>query len=136
MPTTPKTAPVSAPPAIGQPWPEQGGIYAGISRGDGDTPDGHLIIATLPFQKHTWAAAMQAAAELNHADRQDWRVPTRNESALLYANVREQIETGDLYWTSTPSGTARAWFQFFHDGTQLHYDVSCDARVRFVRRVL
>ncbi len=37
-----KTASV---PKIGQPWPGQGGIYAGVMRGEGDQPDYHLILA-------------------------------------------------------------------------------------------
>ncbi len=33
-------------PAIGQPWPEQGGVNAGLMRGVNSTPDYYLIIAT------------------------------------------------------------------------------------------
>jgi len=33
------------PPAIGQFWPEQGGIYAGLMRGENGGPDYHLIVA-------------------------------------------------------------------------------------------
>lgn len=33
-------------PAIGQPWPEQGGVNAGLMRGANGKPDYYLIIAT------------------------------------------------------------------------------------------
>lgn len=36
------------PPAIGQPWPGQGGVYAGLMRGSEGTPDYHLIVSTDP----------------------------------------------------------------------------------------
>lgn len=36
------------PPSIGQPWPGQGGIYAGLMRGENGTPDYHLIVPTSP----------------------------------------------------------------------------------------
>jgi hypothetical protein len=37
-----------APQAIGQPWPGQGGIYAGLMRGEKGQPDYHLIVPTDP----------------------------------------------------------------------------------------
>lgn len=35
-------------PAIGQPWPEQGGIYAGLMRGAAGKPDYHLVVPAGP----------------------------------------------------------------------------------------
>lgn len=37
-----------APPAIGQHWHGQGGVYAGLVRGVGEQPDYHLIVPTDP----------------------------------------------------------------------------------------
>jgi hypothetical protein len=37
-----------APPAIGQNWPGQGGVYAGLMRGADGNPDYHLVVATDP----------------------------------------------------------------------------------------
>lgn len=37
-----------APPAIGQHWHGQGGVYAGLMRGVGDQPEYHLIVPTDP----------------------------------------------------------------------------------------
>lgn len=36
------------PPVIGQPWPDQGGVYAGLMRGTDGNPDYHLVVATDP----------------------------------------------------------------------------------------
>ena len=35
----------TAPPAIGTYWNEQGGVYAGVMRGEDDRPDYHLVVA-------------------------------------------------------------------------------------------
>lgn len=42
------TQSVIALPRLGAPWPEQGGIYAGIVRGRDGAPDHHLIIPADP----------------------------------------------------------------------------------------
>lgn len=35
-------------PIVGRPWPGQGGVYAGIMRGEGDKPAYHLVVPTDP----------------------------------------------------------------------------------------
>lgn len=50
------------PPAIGLLWPEQGGIYAGLMRGENGGPDYHLIVAEDPagsIEAIVWGAAGQ-----------------------------------------------------------------------------
>ena len=44
----PAPAPFIAVPRIGAEWPGQGGIYAGIMRGEDGQPDYHLIVPTDP----------------------------------------------------------------------------------------
>jgi len=52
-------------PALGQLWPNQGGIYAGLCRGLAGEPDYHLILATgKPRGRMTWGAGMAWAAKL------------------------------------------------------------------------
>lgn len=49
-----------APPAIGAYWHGEGGIYAGLVRGEKGTPDYHLIVPTAPYgqvEEITWGAA-------------------------------------------------------------------------------
>lgn len=50
-------ATAAAIPAIGLPWPEQGGIYAGLMRGANGQPDYHLVVpagAAAFVQKISW----------------------------------------------------------------------------------
>ncbi|MEY5098913.1 MAG: hypothetical protein RJA36_1632, partial [Pseudomonadota bacterium] len=68
----------------------------------------------------------------------DWALPTRWESALLYANVREHIDTAGWYWTRTPyeRDGSFAWYQGFHNGYQVNgLRKSYKARCRAVRRL-
>lgn len=49
-----------APPAIGEYWHGEGGIYAGLVRGENGTPDYHLIVPTDPagqVEDIVWGAA-------------------------------------------------------------------------------
>jgi hypothetical protein len=126
------------PPAIGAMWPEQGGIYAGLARGENGAPDAHLVLATVPAAEGvTWQAAIDWAAGLDHEGHSDWALPTRWESALLYANVRDQIDTDGWYWTRTPheKDGSCAWNHYFHHGTQDYTRKSYEGRARAVRRL-
>jgi hypothetical protein len=65
-------ATASKPPRIGQPWPEQGGLYTGIMRGENGQPDYHLITPTAPeasIKNIIWAEsyANQVGAQ-SHVD--------------------------------------------------------------------
>ncbi|MBP4048991.1 DUF1566 domain-containing protein [Chromobacterium violaceum] len=46
--TRPDSKPAITLPKIGEPWPEQGGVYAGLMRGENGQPDYHLIVAADP----------------------------------------------------------------------------------------
>ena len=39
--------PADVPPSIGEAWPSQGGVYAGMMRGENGQPDYHLIVPTV-----------------------------------------------------------------------------------------
>ena len=98
-------------PAINTPWPEQGGIYAGIAAAEDDQPDGHIVLldevepVDLP-----WLKAIKHAKSLGNGA----RLPTRFESALLYANVRSRLDTSVWHWTGTQySDAGYAWCQYF-----------------------
>lgn len=50
------------PPAIGQLWAEQGGIYVGLMRGENGAPDYHLIVAADPagsIEAISWGSSGQ-----------------------------------------------------------------------------
>jgi len=123
------------PPAIGAVWPGMGGIYAGVSRGEDGQPDAHLVLAEVDTgSKFKWQAAVEWAASVCTDGHTDFRLPTRFESALLYANLRDRFETSPWYWTGTQCSAGDAWFQYFGGGSQTNDDKGYEARARAVRR--
>ena len=122
-------------PCIGQPWPGQGGIYAGLARGEDGAPDHHLILAEQHGEALTWSAAKKWAAGIEVDGHKDFSLPTRFESALLYANVRDQLSTGYWHWTGTQYSVSYAWYQYFYYGIQGYYDKKAEGWARAVRRL-
>jgi hypothetical protein len=123
-------------PEIGQPWPDQGGIYAGIARDDDGTPQHHLILCpAVPAKRLTWKAAKAWVAELVHEGHTDFALPTRRQSALLYATLYDQVEADWWYWTSSEYSERSAWIQDFFNGSQDDNVKSYEARARAVRRL-
>ena len=122
-------------PAIGQPWPGQGGIYAGITRGEEGQPDAHLVLCpTVPDKRLAWQPALDWAKTIEHEGLADFHVPTRTESALLYANLRDQLDQDSWHWTSTQYSATYAFGQNFDYGFQDDCYKKVEARVRAVRR--
>lgn len=127
--------PTTAAPRVGEAWPGQGGVYAGIARGVDGAPDQHLILAAeKPTSKLAWQAALDWAKGLQVDGHADFTVPTRFESALLYANLRDQVETSGWHWTSTQLDEGGAWDQYFLSGNQGYGGKKYEASVRAVRR--
>jgi len=124
------------PPAIGQLWPGQGGIYAGIVRGfDGQT-DAHMVrLAELPTEQIDWQATRDWAKTVEADGHRDFAVPTRFQSAILYGNLRELFETSGWYWTTTEYSERTAWIQYFLNGLQGYDDKSYKARAVAVRLI-
>jgi len=123
-----------------QPKPTQYGIpaivislapgerYAGLVLDDNGEPSHHLVL--LPGE----------AEEVNWDEAKDWVIeqggglPTRQEQALLYANLRSEFKDF-WYWSSEEHGSASAWFQNFCNGTQYYYHQDHELRARAVRRL-
>lgn len=133
-------APVAAsttvtPPKIGEYWDDMGGIYAGVARGLEGTPDYHLILCKeAPKKNFAWQDALDLAKTITADGHNDFSVPTRFESALLYANLQDQFETDTWHWTSTQYSEYDAWNQGFDDGNQGNDSKAYELRCRFVRR--
>jgi len=122
------------PPRIGQPWPGQGGTYAGLVRGEAGQPDQHVILADAkPPTRLAWAAGIKRAMTVEADGHADFSMPTRDESALLYTNLRVQMD-GGWHWTSTQCSQGSAFGQTFDNGYQDDTGKKCEARVRAVRR--
>ena len=152
-------------PRIGQPWPEQGGVYAGIMAGHDGQPDYHLIVATAElgeianthwgeygkkikgadsyFDGRANTAAMVAADNdlgkriraLQIEGHADYHLPSQAEIHLMAANLKDQFNQDDWFWTSTHYSADHAWMQDFLDGGQGGSRKSNAGRARAVRMI-
>lgn len=91
-------------PAIGQAWPEQGGIYIGARLIDGAMH--HIVIpgGVEHDAKDVAFKNVEASipAELN--GHSDWRAPDQEDLMLAWINAREHFEKSGLasyYWSRT-----------------------------------
>jgi hypothetical protein len=147
------------PPLPGQHWPEQGGFYAGIMRSADGLSGWHLVLPDGPafafkskwgvdgklipgadcrFDGHANTLAMAAAGNAMAKKIRklpgDCHLPSRAESALLYAVMPERFEPG-WHWTSTQYSDYDAWYQRFNYGLQNLNVKSYGGRCRAVRRL-
>lgn len=122
-------------PAIGHPWPEQGGTYCGTVRGLEGQPDHHLILADAkPTERMSWVAGMAWAKTVSADGHTDFDLPTRYESSVLFGNVGELFEPY-WHWTSTQGSADNAFDQDFGYGSQYDNGKKDEGRVRAVRRL-
>lgn len=121
------------PPMTGSTFPLAAGeVYAGLSRDPDTGAWHHLILLPATTDKDlTWKEAIDWAKSVGG------ELPTRMESALLYANARGQIDDSYWHWTATPYGGAErcAWLQTFDNGHQGSGLKGGSHRARAVRRV-
>ena len=106
--------------------------YAGISR-DPETGEWHhLVLLPATTEKDlTWQEAIDWATSVGG------ELPTRFEAALLYANLRDKLDTDHWHWTGTQHANepAWAWDQTFGIGNQFYSRKGVHYRARAVRRV-
>lgn len=159
------TAVAAATPKLGEVWPGQGGIYAGIVRGQNGQPDHYLIIPThraAEFHKvalgtydqdvtgatsksdgmaNTRALAdagsdlCKEILELEIDGHRDWYLMAANEAHIAAANVPELFEKEGWYWTSTQHGRYGAFVQDFEYGHHINGLKLDVRRARAVRRI-
>jgi len=124
-------------PPIGEAWPGEGGVFAGLLKGeDGDYAVIVPIDPASDIAPAPWKEAIAAAGKFKTTQHQDYSVATRGELALCFHNVPEIFQK-DWYWSSTPyAGNASyAWYQGFDSGYQDNYRKGTKRRARAVRRV-
>lgn len=132
------TATATTVPAIGQEWPEQGGIYIGSRLIDGATH--HVIIPggkefdLVDVEFKDLASAVAERGEVNGHD--DWRAPDQEDMMLAYINAAGLFEKDDWYWTNTPYGSHYAWAVGFAYGNVLYWRRYYEFRVRPVRSII
>lgn len=127
--------PLFTPPAIGEYWPGQGGVYAGqVREEDGSTY--HQIKATVkPAGRLNHGAATKWAASLTIDGHSDFTLPMRCGSSLLFANLRHLFEAA-YYWTcETYKGNASyAWECSFVNGSTYYTSKTGVRQAVVVRR--
>ena len=108
---------------------KSGEHYAGIALDAEGEPSHHLIL--LPGDVDmTWSKAREWAASIGG------ELPTRQEQALLFANLKGKFEPA-YYWSNEQhaSYTDYAWYQGFTTGTQDNTTKGSELRARAVRRL-
>lgn len=115
-------------PTIGSDY--EGGIYAGIARGENGEKDHHLVVLEAAPGRLTWKSAVAWAEKIGAS------LPTRREQAVLYGNVPELFEAA-AYWSSTPYAgfVDSAWCAYFTNGAQFTCHKAGGLRARAVRRL-
>jgi hypothetical protein len=123
-------------PRIGEVWEGEGGIFAGLVRGEDGQPDYYLVVHTAQNAAGPWQAAMDWAKNLQADGHHDFVLPNRREQAILYGNVPELFEKA-WYWSGVThaSHPSSAWMQDFYDGLQGNTLKVLVYRARAVRRV-
>ena len=153
-------------PQIGQPWPGQGGIYAGRARGEGGR-DYHLIVSLPALGTHP-EIAWGAAGEDEPGARSEWdgaantralAASSNKHPAATWAAELEIEGHTDWYlpgrrelalcyatvpelfekkwhWSSTQYSPHDAWVQGFVGGYQYDAHKDYTCRARAVRRFL
>jgi hypothetical protein len=124
-------------PNIGQVWPGEGGINAGLRRGLDGGPDYYLILHPDALKASKWDDAVAWAKDLKADGHTDFRLPLRADQSLLFSNVPELFEK-EWYWSGeqAASDPATAWYQSFSYGIQFNGWKLSDFRARAVRRLV
>ena len=105
--------------------------YAGVVIGADGLPSHHLVLLAASTSDVSWPDAKAWAEKVGG------ELPTRQEQALLFANLKGQFEPR-AYWSSEQHAANAdcAWYQYFYDGYQGNYDKSASLRARAVRRLI
>ncbi|MGY2258151.1 DUF1566 domain-containing protein [Pseudomonas sp. SDO55104_S430] len=151
-------------PSIGSYWAGQGGVYAGVMRGEDGKPDYHLIVPDVKGVKLAYGGyekessgcsslrdglantnaltdddedhpAAKYCERLSADGHSDLYLPAINELALCMANVPEMFEK-EWHWSSTQRSAYFAFGMNFDDGFQDDSAKVSELRVRPVRRLI
>ncbi|ETF00696.1 hypothetical protein W822_20165 [Advenella kashmirensis W13003] len=109
------------------------GGYGTKIDGADDQWDGQANTQAILRANGTFPAA-ELATTVRCDGHTDFYLPSKRESALLYANLPDQFESG-WHWTSTQVSAYSAAIQNFLNGSQSNYVKDDEFRVRVVRRL-
>ncbi|WP_287497819.1 DUF1566 domain-containing protein, partial [Pandoraea sp. CB10b_02] len=97
--------------------------FAGAVLNEDGTLSHYLIKLAGEIEDVDFSGAREWAAS------RDGELPTRQEQALLYANLKGEF-AAEYYWSGEERDGGFAWYQYFYDGCQ-YYDFQ-DNRFRAV----
>ena len=105
--------------------------YAGLVLSADGEPAHHLVLLPGEAEDVTWDQAKEWAAK------QGGELPTRQEQALLYANLKAQFQP-KYYWSCQAHETESSWvwYQVFNTGYQSLTSQGSELRARAVRRLV
>lgn len=132
------TATATTAPAIGQEWPDQGGIFIGSRLIDGVVH--HTVIPggkefdLVDVDFNELDSAVSGRGEVN--GHSDWRAPSQEDMMLAYVNVPDLFDKDDWYWTAKPGGSFHAWAVSFECGYVYSWGRTREFRVRPVRSII
>lgn len=102
--------------------------YAGLALKHDGTPSHHLILLPGEGEDLQWSVAVEWAEKAGGA------LPSRQEQALLYANLKDQFKP-EWHWSGEEEDGSYAWCQGFDDGSQDYGHEYYELRARAVRRL-
>jgi hypothetical protein len=103
--------------------------YAGLLLAEDGSIAHHLVLLPGEAEDVSWSAAVEWAEKAGGA------LPTRQEQALLYANLKSEFKP-EWYWSGEEHETSSyAWYQTFHHGNQIDGHKGFELRARAVRRL-
>lgn len=162
---TAQDADATTPPAPGEHWPGQGGIYICTLPAQFGLPARHLVAAAQDTGRHAWGgydhdttgatsqtdgrantAALLADANVKHpaalaasqhtADgHSDFYLPSRFELFMCWLSAPQVFDKEGYYWSSSQYSRGGAWLQLFEYGNSYHHDKDSEHRVRPVRTI-
>lgn len=152
------------PPAPGQPWPGQGGIYICTLPAQFGLPARHLVVGTNEAEGLTWGpygeeaagatsqtdgrantAALTAsgkghpaavwASQYTKDGHADYYLPSRIELLMCYLHAPQVFKTSGWYWSSSRYSRNGAWCQDFEYGCSHAGFKDSEFRARPVRSI-
>lgn len=152
------------PPAPGQPWPGQGGIYICTLPAQFGLPARHLLVGTNEAEGLTWGpydeeaagatsqtdgrantAALTAsgnghpaaawASQYTEDGHADYYLPSRIELLMCYLHAPQVFKTSGWYWSSSQYSRYCAWCQVFEYGDSRAIIKDREFRARPVRSI-
>lgn len=127
-------------PRLGEYWPGQGGLNAGLMLTEDRKRQHYLIVpprAQVAHPSLAWEPAKAHAAGVQLDGHADFSLMLRREGRLAWVNVPDEFMKDEIYWTAEQygPGAVYAWGQYSTNGNQDSWRKGIESRVLAVRRL-